>query len=168
MWEASNEALLAGFVTGDPDAAAAFIRRFQRRGFGLARAIVGDPPPARGGAPGAVVRGGRAGGDYDAPRGAGPAGLLAVTREFGPPPARVGPDVAADDHEEFGHRRRACAPPPTGRPRRHLPAGLGGRGTGRIAECRRRVERRTAAAAHCHRCPPAGTAPRSGPRRYRW
>ena len=43
MWEASNEALLAGFVTGDPDAAAAFIRRFQRRVFGLARSIVGDP-----------------------------------------------------------------------------------------------------------------------------
>ena len=42
MWEASNEALLAGFATGDPDAAAAFIRRFQRRVYGLARSIVGD------------------------------------------------------------------------------------------------------------------------------
>ena len=39
MWAASDEALLAGLATGDPEAIAAFVRRFQRRVFGLALVI---------------------------------------------------------------------------------------------------------------------------------
>ena len=40
MWAVSDEALIAGLASGDPDAAAAFVRRFQRRVYGLARTIV--------------------------------------------------------------------------------------------------------------------------------
>ena len=36
MWHASDEALLAGYATGDPEAAAVFVRRFQARVVGLA------------------------------------------------------------------------------------------------------------------------------------
>src|SRR4051812_2931185 len=42
MWEASDEALLAGLAVGDRDAALVFVRRFQRRVYGCALAIVGD------------------------------------------------------------------------------------------------------------------------------
>ncbi|WP_133804742.1 hypothetical protein [Kribbella caucasensis] len=38
----SDESLLAGLASADPDTAAAFVRRFQGRVFGLAYAILGD------------------------------------------------------------------------------------------------------------------------------
>ena len=38
----SDEALLAGLAAGDRDASAEFVRRFQRRVFGLAWTIVRD------------------------------------------------------------------------------------------------------------------------------
>ena len=38
----SDEALLAGLASGDPDDAAAFVRRFQRRVYGLAWTILRD------------------------------------------------------------------------------------------------------------------------------
>src|ERR671933_550021 len=38
----SDEALLAGLAAGDPDDAAAFVRRFQRRVYGLAWTILRD------------------------------------------------------------------------------------------------------------------------------
>ncbi len=42
MWSLSDEALLAGLRSGDPEAAAAFVRRYQSRIFGLALTILGD------------------------------------------------------------------------------------------------------------------------------
>ncbi|WP_246113963.1 RNA polymerase sigma factor [Streptomyces montanus] len=39
----SDEALLAGMATGDPEIALAFVRRFQRMVFGIAIAVVDDP-----------------------------------------------------------------------------------------------------------------------------
>jgi RNA polymerase sigma-70 factor, ECF subfamily len=42
MWSVSDDALVAGLAAGDSDAASAFVRRFQRRVFGLARTIVPD------------------------------------------------------------------------------------------------------------------------------
>jgi len=42
MWSAADDALLAGYATGDPEAAAAFLRRHQGRVYGLARSIVSD------------------------------------------------------------------------------------------------------------------------------
>ncbi|MFE5581745.1 RNA polymerase sigma factor [Kitasatospora sp. NPDC056531] len=42
-WEqVPDEALLAGLMTGDPEIAVAFVRRFQRRVFGVAVGVVGD------------------------------------------------------------------------------------------------------------------------------
>jgi hypothetical protein len=46
VWDASDEALLAGFATGDPDAAGAFVRRFQHRVLGLASLITHDAADA--------------------------------------------------------------------------------------------------------------------------
>ena len=42
MWDASDEALVAGLAAGDTDPALVFIRRFQRRIFGLVVSIVGE------------------------------------------------------------------------------------------------------------------------------
>ena len=45
--ERADEALLAGFATGDPDAAGAFVRRFQHRVIGLATLITHDATTPR-------------------------------------------------------------------------------------------------------------------------
>ncbi len=39
----SDEALLSGLATGDPEIAVAFVRRFQHAVYGVAVAVVGDP-----------------------------------------------------------------------------------------------------------------------------
>jgi RNA polymerase sigma factor (sigma-70 family) len=39
----SDEALLSGLATGDPELAVTFVRRFQHRVFGVAMAVTGDP-----------------------------------------------------------------------------------------------------------------------------
>ena len=57
MWVVSDDALLDGLATGDPDATAAFIERFQRRVFGVALRIVNDPRLAGGRRPGDVPAG---------------------------------------------------------------------------------------------------------------
>ncbi|MCB9374137.1 MAG: RNA polymerase sigma factor, partial [Microthrixaceae bacterium] len=70
MWDASDEALLAGFATGDPTAEAVFVRRFQRRVHGLALTVVGDEGEAADVAQEAFVRAWRHAGAYDPRRGA--------------------------------------------------------------------------------------------------
>jgi hypothetical protein len=42
MWDVADDVLLAAFAVGDADAASVFVRRYQRRVFGLARSIVDD------------------------------------------------------------------------------------------------------------------------------
>src|SRR3954471_14026561 len=44
MWSASDEAVMAGMAAGDTDAAREFIRRYQRRVFGVAATILGPGP----------------------------------------------------------------------------------------------------------------------------
>jgi RNA polymerase sigma factor (sigma-70 family) len=76
----SDEALLAGLAAGDRDASAAFVRRFQRRAYGLARTIVGDPGTAEDVAQDAFVRAWRYAGSYDARRGTVLTWLLTIVR----------------------------------------------------------------------------------------
>lgn len=82
MWAVSDDALLAGLATGDPDAVAAFIRRFQRRVYGLALAIIGDPGLAEDIAQEAFARAWRHASTYDSRRGPVAAWLLAITRNL--------------------------------------------------------------------------------------
>ena len=82
MWAASDEALLAGMATGDPEAIAAFVRRFQRRVFGLAMAIVGDQGTAEDVAQETFARAWRHAQAFDARRGPVAAWLLAITRNL--------------------------------------------------------------------------------------
>jgi RNA polymerase sigma factor (sigma-70 family) len=80
MWAVSDDALLAGLATGDSDAAAAFVQRFQRRVFGLAVTIVGDPRAAEDIAQEAFVRAWRHAASYDPRRGSVESWLLAIAR----------------------------------------------------------------------------------------
>ena len=96
MWSVSDDALLAGLATGDPDAASAFVHRFQRRVVGLARTIVGDDRAAEDIAQEAFVRAWRHAGAYDARRGSVVSWLLTITRNLSIDAVRVRRPVAFD------------------------------------------------------------------------
>jgi RNA polymerase sigma factor (sigma-70 family) len=82
MWSVSDEALLAGLASGDPRSAAAFVRRFQARVFGLAYTIVGDTGSAEEISQEALVRAWRHAGAYDHRRGRVETWLLSITRNL--------------------------------------------------------------------------------------
>lgn len=97
MWEASDEALLAGYATGDRDAAIAFVRRFQRKMIGLALAITRDHVDAEEVAQDAFVRAWRHAASYDPRRGSVSSWLLGIVRN------------AAIDRVRVSSRRREVA-----------------------------------------------------------
>jgi RNA polymerase sigma factor (sigma-70 family) len=78
----SDEALLAGFATGDPDTAAAFVRRFQGRVYGLALTIVRQPAIAEEVAQETFARVFRHAGNYDARKGRVSTWLLSIARNL--------------------------------------------------------------------------------------
>ena len=105
VWLLSDEALLAGFATGDPDAAAALVRRFQSRVFGLAVTILGDATAAEDVAQETFVRAWRHASTYDARRGSLSGWLLTIARNLALDRARlkgsqpVDPDFLASQLE---------------------------------------------------------------------
>jgi RNA polymerase sigma factor (sigma-70 family) len=80
VWELSDESLLVGLGSGDPDAAAAFVRRFQRRVFGLTLSILRDRGAAEEAAQESFVRAWRHAAAYDSRRGTVAAWLLTIAR----------------------------------------------------------------------------------------
>jgi RNA polymerase sigma factor (sigma-70 family) len=78
----SDEALLAGYATGDPRTAAAFVRRFQGRVYGLALTIVRQPAVAEEVAQETFVRVFRHAGNYDARKGRVSTWLLSIARNL--------------------------------------------------------------------------------------
>jgi RNA polymerase sigma factor (sigma-70 family) len=80
VWDVSYEALFAGYASGDPEAAAAFVRRVERNVYGLALAIVHDPVEAQDVAQEALVRAWRFAASFDPRRGSVMAWLLGITR----------------------------------------------------------------------------------------
>ncbi len=113
MWSVSDEALVAGLASGDEEAASAFVRRFQRRVFGLALTIVGDRRAAEDIAQEAFLRAWRHAGAFDARRGSVATWLLTITRNLSidtlrakkpiafDPDAMLRLDLVADDREAF-------------------------------------------------------------------
>ena len=97
----SDEALLAGLAAGDQQAAAAFVRRFQRRAYGLARTIVGNPRDAEDVAQDAFLRAWRYAAGYDPRRGTVLTWLLTIVRNVAidrmrlKPAEPLDPDVLA-------------------------------------------------------------------------
>jgi RNA polymerase sigma factor (sigma-70 family) len=97
----SDEALLAGFATGDPGTAAAFVRRFQGRVYGLALTIVRQPAIAEEVAQETFARVFRHAANYDARKGRVSTWLLSIARNLAIDVTRmrrldpVDPDVIA-------------------------------------------------------------------------
>jgi RNA polymerase sigma-70 factor (ECF subfamily) len=85
----SDESLLAGFGARDPDASAAFVRRFQSRVYGLALTILGDRGEAEEAAQEAFLRVWRHAEAYDPRRGAVATWLLAIARNVAIDRARM-------------------------------------------------------------------------------
>jgi RNA polymerase sigma factor (sigma-70 family) len=80
MGTLSDEALLAGLGSGDPDAAAAFVDRFQRRVFGMTLSVLQDRQAAEEAAQEAFVRAWRHASTYDPRKGTVVAWLLMIAR----------------------------------------------------------------------------------------
>ncbi len=102
MWTVSDDALMAGLAAGDQDAASAFVRRFQRRVFGLARTIVPDDRAAEDIAQEAFVRAWKHAGAYDPRRGSVVGWLLTITRNLAIDAVRVRRPIAFDPSELLG------------------------------------------------------------------
>jgi RNA polymerase sigma-70 factor (ECF subfamily) len=98
--EAPDEALLSGVAVGDDRAVLAFVRRYQRRLFGLALGIVGDPGMAEDVAQEAFIRILRHAAVYDARRGSVATWTLTITRNLAIDAVRVRRPVptAPEDH----------------------------------------------------------------------
>jgi len=92
----SDESLLAGLGSGSPNAAAAFVRRFQGRVYGLAMTMLRDPALAEEVAQETFVRAWRYAPTYDARRGRVATWLLAIARNLAIDIARVKPAVPTD------------------------------------------------------------------------
>ena len=78
----SDESLLAGFASRDPEVTAAFVRRFQGRVFGLATTILKDTALAEEVAQETFVRVAALAGAYDARNGPVDTWLLTITRNL--------------------------------------------------------------------------------------
>jgi RNA polymerase sigma factor (sigma-70 family) len=87
----SDEALLAGLGSGNPDAAAAFVRRFQARVYGLALTMLHDRDLADDVAQETFVRAWRHASTYDARRGRVASWLLTIARNLAIDRARLRP-----------------------------------------------------------------------------
>jgi RNA polymerase sigma factor (sigma-70 family) len=145
----SDEMLLAALGSGDAEAAAAFVRRFQSRVYGLAVTILRDAGLAEEVAQETFVRAWRHASAYDARRGRVPTWLLTIARNLAIDRARVrtpvpiDPDVLAAEldlaHEdppidERDRLRRAIVTLPDDQRRALVLAAYGGRTALEISE----------------------------------
>ena len=78
----SDESLVAGLASSDTESCAAFVRRFQRRVFGLAYSVLGDREAASDVAQEAFVRAWRHAAVFDVRRGSVSTWLLTITRNL--------------------------------------------------------------------------------------
>jgi RNA polymerase sigma factor (sigma-70 family) len=92
----SDDSLIAGMASGDTDAMAAFVRRFQARVYGLALGIVDDPGLAEEVAQDAFMRAWRHAASYDPRRGRVVTWLLTITRNLAVDAIRLRRDHPVD------------------------------------------------------------------------
>jgi RNA polymerase sigma-70 factor (ECF subfamily) len=153
--QASDELLLAGYCLGDPAAATAFVRRFQRRVFGMALQMVSDPALAEDVAQETFVRAYRHGQVFDARRASVATWLLAIARNLAidalrmrrsepvdpvtianllPPSRRTEPEQGAQAADNASRLRVALATLPPDQAKAVLLATFGGRTAREISE----------------------------------
>lgn len=92
----SDEALLAGLATGDPEVALAFVRRFQAKVYGIALAVVGDQCTAEDVAQQTFERVWRHAGAYDPRRGSVQGWIATIARNSAVDAARLRHAVPID------------------------------------------------------------------------
>jgi RNA polymerase sigma-70 factor (ECF subfamily) len=98
----SDTAVLFGYGDSEPEAAAEFVRRFQRRVYGLALVLVGDARVAEDVSQEALLRAWHHASDFDARRGSVTNWLLTITRNLAIDtmrrrrPIAVAPNTLAD------------------------------------------------------------------------
>jgi RNA polymerase sigma factor (sigma-70 family) len=80
VWDASDEALIAGYATGDGEVARVFVQRFQARVYGLALAMTRDRMSAEEVAQDTFLRAWRYAASYDPRRGSVTTWLLRIAR----------------------------------------------------------------------------------------
>jgi RNA polymerase sigma factor (sigma-70 family) len=95
----SDEALLSGIAVGDDQAGLTFVRRYQRRLFGLALGILGDAGDAEDVAQEAFIRIFRHAQVFDARRGAVSTWALTITRNLAIDATRVRRSVPTDPQD---------------------------------------------------------------------
>ena len=98
--DVSDEGLLAGLAVGDDQAALVFVRRYQRRLFGLAMGILGDAALAEEVAQEAFLRIFRHAVMFDARRGSVTSWALTITRNLAIDALRVRRAVATDPGDQ--------------------------------------------------------------------
>jgi RNA polymerase sigma factor (sigma-70 family) len=104
MWVVSDDALLDGLATGDPDATQAFVERFQRRVFGVALRIVNDPKLAEDVAQDTFLRAWQRAEAFDPRRGTVTAWLLTIARNLAIDTVRLRRIVIVDPAEILARR----------------------------------------------------------------
>jgi RNA polymerase sigma-70 factor (ECF subfamily) len=98
----SDESILAGMALGDPDAASAFVRRYQARVYGLALTIVGSAAVAEEVAQEAFLRVWRNAAVYDARRGRVATWVLTIVRNLAVDAVRLRGEQPIDPHALMG------------------------------------------------------------------
>lgn len=156
MWNVSDESLLAGFATGDQDAATAFVARFRRRVYGIARVVTGDATTAEDVAQEALLRAWRNASSFDPRRGSVSSWINSITRNAAIDALRIngrarpedpaafvlnaeadhapGPGAAAVAHDEAAWLQSALATLPDEQRRAVLLAGILGHTAQEIAD----------------------------------
>jgi RNA polymerase sigma factor (sigma-70 family) len=94
-----DETLLAGFGQGDDEITVAFVRRFQRRVYGVALSVIGDSRQAEDIAQQAFERAWRHAHNYDPRRGSVSTWLTTITRNLAIDASRVRRAVPIDPDE---------------------------------------------------------------------
>jgi RNA polymerase sigma factor (sigma-70 family) len=108
----SDEALLGGMAQGDEQACVAFVRRYQRRVFGLAFGMVGDASLAEDIAQEALIRAWRHAPVYDARRGAVATWVLTIARNLSIDALRARRAVPTDPDDLIGLGLVSAEPAP--------------------------------------------------------
>lgn len=150
----SDEALLAGLGSGNPDAAAAFVRRFQGRVYGLAVTMLHDRDLADEVAQETFVRAWRHAATYDPRRGRVPTWLLTIARNLAIDRASLRPVIPVDPEliaaELDSPSTTPCPTSPSAsacaRPSPDYPTTSGGRSCSRRMRARRRARSRSSIA----------------------
>lgn len=154
--ELPDEALLAGYEARDPELAAAFVRRFQGKVFGIAMSIVRDRRAAEDVAQTAFERAWKHARTYDPRRGSVSSWMGIIARNLaidavrvrplvpvdasalldsvaGGPGAPIGPEQAAVDGEAADALRAALRRLPPDQARAIVLAGIGGLSASQVA-----------------------------------